>query len=61
MQLRAARRPYNSRTRHSYILAETMTIRQLLQRLGECDVGEGAVGELNFAVAGVEVGVLVVH
>ncbi len=38
-----------------------MTIRQLLQRLGECDVGEGAVGELNFAVAGVEVGVLVVH
>jgi len=43
MQLRAARRPYDSRTRHSYILAENLMFHQLLERLVECDVGEGTV------------------
>ncbi len=43
MQLRAARRSNNSWTRHSYILAENLMFHQLLERLVECDVGEGAV------------------
>ena len=43
MQMRAARRPNDSRTRHSYILAENLKYQQLLERLVECDVGEGAV------------------
>jgi hypothetical protein len=42
MQMRAARRPYDSWTRHSYILAENIKFHQLLERLVEGDVGEGA-------------------
>ena len=34
---------------------------QLLRRFGEGDVGEGAASELNLAIAGVEVSVLVMH
>ena len=43
MQLRAARRPYDSWTRHSYILAENLMLHQLLDELVECDVGDGPV------------------
>ncbi len=43
MQLGAARRPNNSWTGHSYILAENLGFHQLSERFVERDVGEGAV------------------
>ena len=61
MQLRAARRPYDSRTRHGYILAENLMFHQLLELVVESDVGEGAVIKVNFAVACVEKCVLMVQ
>ena len=54
MQLRAARRPNDSRTSHCYILAENLMFRQLSKRLAEGDVGEGAVDQLQLARAGIE-------